>query len=196
MTPALHIGTPLAQGLRRLLQRLEQRLQLRQPVDVFLAGGMAAHVYTADRVTTDVDAEFAARIFLPPDLEVEVVLEDGSREVVYLDTNYSPTLSLMHEDYREDAIPLDLGLEHLRVRALSPVDLAVSKMSRFADPDRADIEALARLGLISADAVERRALEAIGGYIGGEAMLRINIGEAVALVRQVEAEREASGRPG
>jgi hypothetical protein len=37
---------------------------------------MAAHLYTASRVTADVDAEFGARIFLPNDLMVEVTLEE------------------------------------------------------------------------------------------------------------------------
>ena len=60
----LHTDTALAQGLQALFKRLEARLGLSVPVKVFLAGGMAVHLYTAGRVTTDVDAEFGAR--LPP----------------------------------------------------------------------------------------------------------------------------------
>ena len=66
----LHTDTALAQGLQALFKRLEARLGLSVPVKVFLAGGMAVHLYTAGRVTTDVDAEFGARLLLPNDLAV------------------------------------------------------------------------------------------------------------------------------
>jgi len=86
---------------------------------------MAVHLYTANRVTTDVDAEFGGRVLLPNDLMVEVTLEDGTPQVVYLDTNYNSTFALLHEDYLDDAVPVDLGVEQIRVHVLSPVDLEV-----------------------------------------------------------------------
>ena len=181
-----HTSGALVNGLRELLRQLELRLDLQQPVNVFLAGGMAVHLYTGNRVTTDVDAEFGARLYLPSDLMVEVTLEDGTPQVVYLDTNYNSTFALMHEDYLQDALPLDLGLSHLQVHVLSPLDLAVSKIARFADNDKEDMAALASLGLLTADALESRALAALGGFVGGLGMLRLNIRDAVALVRQHE----------
>jgi len=126
-----HTRTALADGLRDLFKQLEERLSLSKPLTVYLAGGMAVHLYTAKRVTTDVDAEFSGRIIIPNDLMVEVTLEDGSPQVIYLDTNYNSTFALMHEDYQDDAIPVDLGFEHIQVRVLSPVDLAVSKIARL-----------------------------------------------------------------
>ena len=187
--PVFHTRTALADGLRELFKQLEERLLLSQPVNVYLAGGMAVHLYTASRVTTDVDAEFGGRIFLPNDLMVEVTLEDGTPQVVYLDTNYNSTFALMHEDYLDDAIPVDLGVERLRVHVLAPVDLAVSKIARFADNDKEDIAALVRLGLTSADAIERRANSALPGYIGGQALLKLNLRDAIALARKVESAR-------
>jgi hypothetical protein len=188
-TPKFHTHTALAAGLRELFRQLEWRLSLRSPVDVYLAGGMAVHLYTANRVTTDVDAEFGSRVLLPNDLMVEVVLENGTRQIVYFDTNYNSAFALMHEDYREDSIALDLGLNQLRIRVLSPADLAVSKIARFADNDKEDIAALVRLGLTSADEIEQRATSALelAGYVGGEAMLRLNLRDAVALARRAEA---------
>lgn len=61
----LHTDTALARGLRELLRQLQERLALHSPLNVYLAGGMAVHLYTASRVTTDVDAEFGARVLLP-----------------------------------------------------------------------------------------------------------------------------------
>ena len=182
----LHTDTALAQGLQALFKRLEARLGLSVPVKVFLAGGMAVHLYTAGRVTTDVDAEFGARLLLPNDLAVEIVLEDGTPQLVYLDTNYNPTFALMHEDYQNEAIPVELGLECFHVYVLSPCDLAVSKIARFAESDREDIVALVRLGLTDADAIERRALSALSGYVGGQAMLLLNLRDALSLARAAE----------
>ena len=189
-----HTHTALAEGLRELFKQLELRLALRSPVNVYLAGGMAVHLYTANRVTTDVDAEFAGRVYLPNDLMVEVTLEDGTQQVVYLDTNYNSTFALMHEDYQDDSIPVDLGVERIRVHVLSPVDLAVSKVARFADNDKVDIAALVRLGLTTANEIEQRATSALAGYIGGQALLRLNLRDALALAREVEAERLAAPR--
>ena len=181
--PEVHTHTALATGLQALLRQLEERLALSQTVNVYLAGGMAVHLYTANRVTTDVDAEFGGRLLLPNDLMVEVTLEDGSPQVVYLDTNYNPTFALLHPDYLDDALPVDLGLQQLQVRVLSPVDLAVSKIARLADNDKEDIAALVRHRLTNADEIEQRANAALAGYIGGQAMLRLNLRDALALAR-------------
>ncbi|MEM8515132.1 hypothetical protein RCH14_004492 [Massilia sp. MP_M2] len=183
-----HTRTALADGLRDLFKQLEQRLSLRDPVNVYIAGGMAVHLYTASRVTTDVDAEFSGRIFLPNDLMVEVTLEDGTPQVVYLDTNYNSSFALMHEDYIDDSIPVELGVDRIQVHVLSPVDLAVSKIARFAQNDREDIASLVRLGLTSADEIEARATEALGGFIGGQAMLQCNLRDAVKLARETQPD--------
>jgi hypothetical protein len=109
---------------------------------------------------------------------------------VYFDTNYTSSFALMHEDYLDCAIALDLGMAHIRLHVLSPLDLAVSKIARFADNDKEDIAELVRLKLTTADAIEQRATSALGGYVGGLAMLRLNLRDAVALARQVEAQRK------
>lgn len=194
MNHAFHTRTALAEGLRELFKQLEERLSLKRPVNVYLAGGMAVHLYTANRVTTDVDAEFGGRVYLPNDLMVEVTLEDGTQQVVYLDTNYNSTFALMHEDYQDDAIPVDLGTEQIRLHVLAPVDLAVSKIARFADNDKDDIATLVRLGLTSADEIEQRATTAMAGYVGGQAMLKLNVRDALALARRVECEQLAAQR--
>ena len=189
-----HTRTALAEGLTELFKQLEARLSLRSPVNVYLAGGMAVHLYTGSRVTTDVDAEFGSRVFIPNDLIVDVTLEDGTRESVHFDTNYNSSFALMHEDYLDDAIFLELGVEQIRLHILSPLDLAVSKIARFADNDKEDIAELVRLGLTTADEIEQRATSALGGYVGGQGMLRLNLRDALALAREVEAGHTAAQR--
>jgi hypothetical protein len=55
---------------------------------------------------------------------------------------------------------------------------------------------LVRLGLTAADEIEQRATVALTGYVGGLAMLRLKLRDAVALAlaRQVEAERGTAGQ--
>jgi Nucleotidyltransferase of unknown function (DUF6036) len=186
---AFHLNTALSQGLKKLFIQLEMRLALSKPINAYLAGGMAVHLYTASRVTTDVDAEFGGRIAIPNDLLVNIILENGKQEFVYFDTNYNSTFALMHEDHQSDAIPLDVGTSQIRLFVLSPLDLAVSKIARFAENDRQDIAALVRAGLTSSSEIEQRATTALGGYVGGIAMLRLNIRDAVALAIEVETEK-------
>jgi len=185
-----HTHTALADGLRELFLQLEDRLLLSQPLKVYLAGGMAVHLYTAERVTTDVDAEFGARIKIPEDLAVEIILEDGSTQIVYIDTNYNSSFALMHEDYLDDSIEVDMGVQNIELRVLSPCDLAVSKIARLSDNDREDIASLVRAGLTTAGEIEQRANEAILGFVGGEAMLRANLRDALVLATEAALSRE------
>jgi len=71
------------------------------------------------------------------------------------------------------------------VRVLAPVDLAVSKLSRFSDQDRADIELLARKGLINAPALRARAEQTLQGYVGNTAPVRTSINIACRLVESL-----------
>jgi hypothetical protein len=86
-----------------------------------------------------------------------------------LDRNYNDTLGLLHRDAHKDARSIDIpgtSKRSIDVKVFSPIDLAVSKLSRFADQDREDILLLAREGLIAPASLRKRAGEALGGYVG------------------------------
>lgn len=158
------------------------------PIQMTVAGGAALHFYTGERISRDVDAVFSRRIALPDDLEVAYADPDGAARLLYFDRQYSDTLALMHEDAAEDAIALKLsGVDPrvLQVRLLTPLDLAVSKLSRFSAQDRDDIAALARRGLIDAAALRARALEALGGYVGNIERVRGSIDFACRIVEEI-----------
>jgi hypothetical protein len=159
------------------------------PIQMFVAGGAALHLYTGARVTTDIDAAFSHRIALPGTLDTSYEDADGAARWLHLDPNYNDTLALMHEDAREDSLPLSLvGIDPkvLDVRLLTPTDLAVSKVARFGDIDRSDIETLARRGLIDARAFRQRADDAVGGYVGELTRLRGSIEQATRLIEDIE----------
>ena len=170
-------ATPVGVAVRELFSRLVERLGLRQTLEVYLAGGMAVYFYVGERVSHDLHAEFGTRVLLPSDLAVEIEGE----EPVYFDTNFNPMFALVHENYQRDAVPVELGVDHIDLRLLSPVDLAVSKIARFADVDREDITSLVQAGLTDAAAIAQRAREAVTAYIGNPADIRHKIELAVAL---------------
>lgn len=189
--PQLFVEAPLIVGMKQLFKELSLAITPNQSINVYLAGGMAVHLYTANRVTTDVDAEFGRRILIPADLTVHVKSEDGLDQILYFDTNYNSTFALMHENYTDDAIPVDLGVNGFNVKVLSPTDLVVSKISRFATHDKEDIESLLRAGLTTSKEIEKRAEEAISGYVGNTSMLRINLRDTLDLARKIENEKNA-----
>lgn len=116
-----------------------------------------------------VDASFSGRIALPENLEVAYRDADGTAQRLYLDRNHNETFALLHEDAHQDSRALTLpGMDEsvLDVRLLSPLDLAVSKLGRSSSQDREDIMALARHGLIDANALRERAEEALTACVG------------------------------
>jgi len=161
------------------------------PVSMYVAGGAALHFYTGERVSIDVDAAFSHRIALPKGLEVAYHDEDGTSRLLYFDLQYNDTLGLMHENAYAESIALPVpGIDPriLDVRVLAPIDLAISKLSRFSAQDRHDIASLASLGLITADALQARAEEALVAYVGDLERLRGNIRSAASLIA-------SAGRP-
>lgn len=174
----------LASRLACALEGVPTRLL---PVQMYVAGGAAVHLYLGERVSADVDAVFSRRFALPENLEVSYRDADGRARMLYFDRQYNDTFGLLHEDAHDDAIRLELdGVDAavLDVRLLAPVDLAVTKIARLADPDRSDLAALARAGLVSEAALRTRAEEAVGGYVGDVARLQTSIELACRLVAE------------
>lgn len=160
------------------------------PVRLYVAGGAALHLRTGARLTEDIDGVFSRRVVLDDDITVAYKGPDGRGRLLYLDRNYNDTLGLMHEDAYKDAEPVELpGVDSrvLEVRLLTPLDLAVSKLARFGEQDRQDIELLARERLIDARRLRRRAEEALAGYVGNLEAVRTSIDLACNLVKAIQA---------
>lgn len=177
----------LAEIARRIAASLGNVAPQALPIGMYIAGGTALHLHTGVRVSRDVDAAFSRRIALPADLDVAYQAEDGAAALLYFDRNYNDTFALLHEDAYQDAQPIALpGVDPavLDVRVLTPLDLAVSKLARYAQQDRDDILALARHGLIDAAGLRQRAEEALGGYVGDLASLRTSIDIACRMIEQ------------
>lgn len=191
----LWTDTPFAKAALELLERIGEQLprDLPQPVKAYIAGGVAVHLYTGGRVSRDLDVELDRRVLLPSELTVTYTDESGAELAIYRDPQYSSTLGLLHEDYIEDAVIL--GKTHrnpsLEVHVLSPVDLAVSKLSRYSDQDRRDILALAVMGLFTASEFKKRATQALSYFVVGQP--RIVERNVEDLVKEIELLPSARG---
>ena len=178
---SLHLE--LTHALGAMLDKIDAFLKhggyLGPPIRMYLAGGMAVHFHCGTRYTEDVDASFSARILFPADnLTVDYLREDGTPSTLYFDANYNDGFALMHPDYKDDAVPWQgIGNENRLVHlyVLNPLDLAVSKITRFGDQDRADIRALGAAGYFTANELRLRADEAMNYYVGNLDYVRTSI---------------------
>jgi hypothetical protein len=189
MRPDPSVRSEYLAALAALCGRIQQALRTvpkaALPIRMFIAGGTAVHLHTGVRVSRDVDAAFSHRVALPDRLAIAYRDADGRAQTLYFDYQYNDTLGLLHEDANDDALTLRLdGIDPkvLEVRVLSPLDLAVSKLGRFADVDRGDIQALAAACKLRATALRKRAEAALGGYVGDVARVQSNIEAACRIV--------------
>ena len=178
------VGTNFLDAFKTMVGRIDDSIKasgnrkLALPVRMYVAGGAASHFYTARRMTDDVDATFSHRMLLPEDLDISYRDADGKARLLYFDRQYNDTFGLLHENAHKDSIPLKIdGIDSkvIEVRLLSPVDLTVSKLSRFAEHDQEDIKALAAAGLLNSKDLRKRAEEALRHYIGNPEPIKTSI---------------------
>jgi len=187
--PVLRPDPEYLKAFATVMSRLEKALGTRRPakpVVVCVAGGAALHFYTGSRYSNDIDATIMARVLLDPqDLQVAYRGNDGHARLLYFDTQYNDSFALRHQDAYDDALPLKLAgvdARRLTVKLLRPLDLAVSKLSRFSQQDQLDIAALARNGLIDAKTLRARAVSALPDYVGNLDRIKTSINIAARLV--------------
>ncbi len=177
------------EAFKSLVQRLVRSAKVnpKEPIDMYIAGGAAMHFYTGARMTDDVDAVFNKKLLVPPDLSVIYRDSEGKPRSVYFDANYNESYALLHEDAHQDAARLQLeGIEGARIFVLQPVDLAISKLARFAEIDRKDILRLAEDRLITAKELRKRAEAALPAYVGNPDSVRASIDLACREIRAIE----------
>lgn len=172
----------LTAALGEMLDRMEASLRAGghagPPVVMYLAGVVAVNFYCGTRYTEDVDALFSRRLVLPRDLTVNYRRRDGSEAFIYFDANYNTSFALLHKGFEERAREWPgMGNEQrlIQLRVLAPLDLAVSKIARFSEQDRADIRALAAEGHFTRDQLRAQALGAMSDFVGDKRPLLTSI---------------------
>jgi hypothetical protein len=163
----------LTAALREMLDRMDSALRASAyadaPVLMYVAGGIATNYHCGTRYTEDVDASFSRRFVLPRELTINYRRRDGTESFIYFDHNYNTSFALLHEGFEDRTIEwAGIGNETrlLHLRVLAPLDLAVSKLSRFSAQDQEDIVALADERFFTMGQLRRHATEAMADYIG------------------------------
>lgn len=185
----------LKKALKELLDRVSEQVRDDQVIDAFLAGGIATYLHLQKaggpaaqeaRYSEDADIHFERRLMLQDVPVVAYRDADNEERMLALDGSYSIDIGLRHPDCFEDADYLFASTNgRVRLHLLTPLDLAVTKVGRFQDHDRADIELMARAGLMDAVEFRRRATESLDYLATDPAMVRINIDEAGELIESV-----------
>ena len=109
------VGTNFLDAFKTMVGRIEGSIKasgngkLALPVRMYVAGGVAAHFYTAQRMTDVVDATFSHRMLLPENLEISYRDTDGKARLLYFDRQYNDAFGLLHEHAYKNSMPLKLG---------------------------------------------------------------------------------------
>lgn len=118
------------------------------PCDIRLMGGAAMILaYGMRRTTEDVDLlhDTDELVFLAEEREFGPALEATNAELaslgLYLSHIWGPEQEILTSGWRSNCRPVDVpGTRNLRITALGPLDLIVSKLCRADAPDLADID--------------------------------------------------------
>lgn len=199
--PALRADPQYVKAFATIMSRIEDAIGARRPAEsivVCVAGGAALHFYTGSRTSTDIDAKVMARILIDPaELQVAYDDSDGHARLLYFDTQYNDTFALLHRDAYDDALPIEVegvDAKKLTIKLLAPVDLAVSKLSRFSEQDQLDIQDLARAGLIDAPRVRKRAESALPDYVGRLESIKTSIRIACRMIEEATRKTKTAGK--
>lgn len=136
------------------------------PVKAYLTGGGAVHYYCNSRVSDDVDLIMQYTVKIPEDLFVVWLNEEGLLEQVHYDYTYNSTFGLLHEDYEDRAVHMITIDDKFEINLLSPEDLIISKLIRFAQNDEEDIQNIIKTGKVDQTHLYELAKDAISVGVG------------------------------
>src|SRR5579871_4190737 len=131
-------------------------------------GGFAVvQAYGLERATADIDVLCVVPTSSSPQL-VELAGKESKlrrKHGIYLDV---VTVATAPADYASRLIPLYPGQwTRLHLFALEAHDLALTKLERNFERDRADVEHLARRGYLAASTLRKRYIEELRPYVIG-----------------------------
>lgn len=152
---------PWRSFLKELDERLRGRVELR-----CLGGFVVAQQYGIGRATSDIDFLSVVKQQREDDVEAIAGLRSNLHLKYRLNVQYVG-VAAPPCDWESRLRPMfpDATWTHLRLFALDPMDLALSKLERNSERDREDLLGLARAGLIDAGELKSRYFEEVRPYL-------------------------------
>ncbi len=194
----LYLDTPMSKAVFELLAQLNDEIESRLTnvktagaIKAYIFGGCAVHIYTNARGSNDLDIEIQAAEKL--DLHSLIVElddvyftdpESGDMQLTLDDTFQVGITPVMFPDYQDRAIPLNVGSQVLHVFLVSPIDVAISKLSRCAPDDINDILAIYKKKRFTIEEFKVAAFEALD-YTATPDSLRKNIDHVILRLQSV-----------
>ena len=150
-----------------------------------IAGWAAVNYHTSKRTPGQIEIDWSHRVFISPDRQSFMTQNpDGHPIQVHVVAGIPPSLGLFHPDWKAASLPI-FGCQTLIVKVISPLDLVVSRIGRFAEHDREDIRFLVQSCDVSTDDVARRAKEALDTYIADDECVKGSIARTIDLIDEV-----------
>ena len=177
-------NSSLSQAFQGLCQKLEAFADLRDPLHIYIAGGMAVHLHTGLRATSNVDAQFDKKIHVPNDLSVSYEDGVGRQSILRFNMGYNPNHSLLPTGYAKRSIKVDVGTKYIQPHILCINDLIISKISRFSIVDQEDIELLSMYVECDLEAIADGVDAALSKTVGSTKHVRQNADCALELIRR------------
>jgi len=167
------------------------------PVKAYLTGGGAVHYYCNSRVSDDIDLIMQFSVKIPENLFVVWKNEKGLLEQVHYDHTYNSTFGLLHEDYEDRAVHMLTIDEKFEIYLLSPEDLIISKLIRFAQNDEEDIRNIIATGKVDETLLYGLATDAINVGVGFQKrFVETNLSEVMEMFKVIIApEMGIKSRP-
>lgn len=118
-------------------------IEFAYPVNAYLTGGAAIYLLTKMRASDDVDAILTQTVDFPTGV-VTVWEDEGIKKTLSYDDNYHPDFGLIAEDYEDRSFKIKCLDNKINIKVLHPLDIIITKMSRFSAGDEEDIQAIIR----------------------------------------------------
>ena len=163
------VATSFKEAIIEMMQEIAKAIpdsHKKTPVKAYLTGGGAVHYYCNSRVSDDIDLIMQYTVKIPEDLFVVWLNDEGTLEQVHYDHTYNSTFGLLHEDYEDRAVHMITIEEKFEIYLLSPEDLIISKLIRFAQNDEEDIQNIIKTGKVDKELLYELAKDAISVGVG------------------------------
>lgn len=169
----------------------EVDLELERKIVVVAVGGTAMTLLKIKSSTIDVDFTIPGKYYDEFEAAKKIV-QPGFRVDLFHDG--AVFVNMLPEDYLEKSIPIKTRLKNIDLRALSPLDIVITKIGRLDDRDEQDIQSCIKKFALKKTLIVKRALQL--GYISNDDEFQTNLGIIVKKFFKKEESKTRSKKHG